>query len=118
MQVMLIGQDYEFILGKGEEQHINFYSPDEIIQLSVSIDGYNNEWIPIKFLKKSYEKPYKLQSEYNKHSYIDLHTNFSDEKAGCFVTFYVKTCFINAWSMSDLAIYNTTNVSILISKRF
>jgi len=111
MHVQLSGQDYEFILDKGEEQHISFYSPEEVINLLVEIDGYHNESIPIKFLKKEYEKPYRLQSKDNKHSYINLYSNFSDEKAGCFVTFYVKTCFINASSINPLEIYNTSTVS-------
>mmetsp|Transcript_2048 Transcript_2048/g.2587 ORF Transcript_2048/g.2587 Transcript_2048/m.2587 type:complete len:83 (-) Transcript_2048:179-427(-) len=51
MHVMLIGQNIEFIQEKGEEKHICFYSPDEIIQISVQIDGYDEEPIVVKFLK-------------------------------------------------------------------
>jgi hypothetical protein len=115
MQVKLIEQDYELILSKWTEQHISFYAPDEIINLWVSIDEHKSEWIRVKFFKKALEEKYRLRSENHKNSYIDLYANFSDEKAGWFVTFYVKTCFVNACSISDLAIYDTTNVSILIA---
>lgn len=51
MHVTLIGQNIEFIQEKGEEKHISFYSPDELIQISIHIDGFDEEPIVIKFLK-------------------------------------------------------------------
>lgn len=110
INISLLGQDIEFLQDKAEEKHISFYSPEEVIQLSVKLDGYEKEPVAIKFLKKSYEKHIKLQSMDNKYSTLNLYANFSDEKAGCFITFYCKTCFINACSM-PLNIYNTTTVS-------
>ena len=113
MHVSLVGQDYEFILDKSEEQHISFYSDDNVIQLEVQLDGYRKECIPIKFLKKAYEKSYKLSYEKITHPFLNLYSNFSDEKAGCYVTFYVKTCFVNASSIFPLDIYNTSTVSLV-----
>lgn len=110
MQLTLVGQDFEMLLEKAEERHISFYSPDEMIQLAVKLDGYEAEPLAIKFLKKSYEKSIKLQSIDNKHSNLHLYANFTDDKAGCYVTFFAKTCFINA-SSCPLSIYNTSTVS-------
>lgn len=111
LQLSLVGQDYEFLLEKAEEKHISFYSPDEMIQLEVKLDGYETEPLAIKFLKKSYEKSIRLQSTDNKSSYLNLYVNFTDDKAGCYVTFFAKTCFINACSI-PMSIYDTTKVKI------
>lgn len=110
MHISLPGQNIEFIQEKAEEKHISFYSPDEVIQLGVKLDGYNKELVAIKFLKKSYEKHIQLQSTDNKSSTLNLYANFSDDKSGCYITFYAKTCFINACS-TPLHIYNTSVVS-------
>jgi hypothetical protein len=91
MQLALKSQDLEFLLEKAEEKHISYYSPNEVIQIVLQLDGYEAEPMPIKFLKKSYETSIKLQSLNYKKSTLDLYANFSDEKAGCYITFYVKT---------------------------
>jgi hypothetical protein len=82
MHVKVIGQEIEFLQEKAEEKHISFYSPEEVIQIVIKIDGYQREPIPIKFLKKSYEKSIKLQSSEYKNSSLNIYANFSDEKAG------------------------------------
>lgn len=82
MHISLPGQNIEFIQEKAEEKHISFYSPDEVIQLGVKLDGYNKELVAIKFLKKSYEKHIQLQSTDNKSSTLNLYANFSDDKSG------------------------------------
>ena len=87
----LINNSLEFLLDKAEERHISFYSPDQVIQVAVQVDGYETEPMPIKFLKKSYETSIKLRSLSNKDSTLNLYANFSDEKSGCYITFYAKT---------------------------
>ena len=110
MHFTLINTNQEFILEKSEERHLCFYSTENIIQVAVQLDGYETEPMPIKFLKKSYETSIKLKSLQNRNSTLNLYVNFSDEKSGCYITFYVKTCFINACSL-PLTFYNTTKVS-------
>lgn len=82
IQLAVVGQNIQFLQEKAEEKHISFYSPDEVIQLVIKIDGYEKEPVPIKFLKKSYEKSIQLQSTEYKNSTLNLYANFSDEKAG------------------------------------
>ena len=111
LQMSLVNQNYDFLLEKSEEKHISFYSPDEIIQVTIQLDGYEAEPMPIKFLKKSYETKIKLVSTVNNKTRLNLYANFSDKKAGCYITFYVKTCFINASSI-PLNVYDTSKVRI------
>lgn len=117
MQLSLVNQSYDFLLEKSEEKHVSFYSPEEIIQLTIKLDGYEAEPMPIKFLKKSYETKIKLISTSHSKTRLNLYANFSDDKAGCFITFYVKTCFINASSI-PLHIYDTSKVKLGSCNRF
>ncbi|CAI2385812.1 unnamed protein product [Moneuplotes crassus] len=105
LKLLNIGEKY--VLEKSEEKHLNYYSPDEIIQVSVKLEGYDEDPIQIKFLKKSYDTSFKLSALGSPSSVLNLYANFSDSKAGCFITFYVKTCFVNASSF-PLKIFDTT----------
>ena len=82
MTLKLLNIGEEYIMGKSEEKHINYYSPDEEIQVSVKLDGYDEDPIHIKFLKKSYEASTKLRALGSPSSVLYLYANFSDDKAG------------------------------------
>lgn len=82
MTLKLLNIDQKYVLEKSEEKHLNYYSADEIIQVSVKLEGYDEDPIQIKFLKKSYDISFKLRALGSPSSVLNLYANFSDSKAG------------------------------------
>ena len=91
-------------LEKGQEQHLSVFN-ENTIWGEVWIDGFERSKVKVEFVETNSEDKLVLAQSSDKQFKLDLYIQKNDS-AGCHMTFYVKTVFINQTGLENLEFFS------------